>query len=185
MGTGQLLRSLSLLSLVNALAEKLRGVFVPYFGLLLDVCVAHLSGEWVWGGGMPIGGGDCRSMQLAWLSTRADSRVCACSCRGACIKLRMPDRAPYLPPAADSSVAAAGKKSKKKKRKSEGAVPEDGQAAPSPADDPLYVEHHWRLRLKVGMWRLFGLPARPPGGSGSCRDCPPARKKVWDGRGPR
>lgn len=51
-GTGQLLRSLSLLSLVNALAEKLRGVFVPYFGLLLDVCVAHLSGEWLgWGGG--------------------------------------------------------------------------------------------------------------------------------------
>ncbi len=45
-GTGQLLRSLSLFSLVNALAEKLRGVFVPYYGLLLDACVAHLSGKW-------------------------------------------------------------------------------------------------------------------------------------------
>lgn len=44
-GTGQLLRSVSLFSLVNALAEKLRGVFVPYYGLLLDVCMAHLSGE--------------------------------------------------------------------------------------------------------------------------------------------
>ncbi|PRW61623.1 hypothetical protein C2E21_0211 [Chlorella sorokiniana] len=90
-GTGQLLRSLSLFSLVNALAEKLRGVFVPYYGLLLDVCVAHLS---------------------------------------------------------DSSIAA-GKKSKKKKRKSEAVAAEEGQAAPSPADDPLYVEHDWRLRLKV------------------------------------
>lgn len=50
---------------------------------------------------------------------------------------------------ADSSVATAGKKSKKKKRKSEAATPEEGQAGPSPMDDPLYVEHDWRLRLKV------------------------------------
>lgn len=63
-------------------------------------------------------------------------------------------------------MAAAGKKSKKKKRKSEGALPEDGQAAPSPADDPLYVEHHWRLRLKVGM-HVLKLPACLPGGRGS------------------
>ncbi len=46
-------------------------------------------------------------------------------------------------------MAAAGKKSKKKKRKSEAAAAEEGPAAPSPADDPLYVEHDWRLRLKV------------------------------------
>jgi hypothetical protein len=44
-GTAQLLRSVSLFSLVNALAEKLRGVFVPYYGLLLDACVAHLTGD--------------------------------------------------------------------------------------------------------------------------------------------
>jgi len=42
--TGQLLRSVALFSVVNALAEQLRSVFVPYFGLLLDACVAHLSG---------------------------------------------------------------------------------------------------------------------------------------------
>ena len=46
-GTAQLLRSVSLFSLVNALAEKLRGVFVPYYGLLLNACVAHLTGEWL------------------------------------------------------------------------------------------------------------------------------------------
>lgn len=50
---------------------------------------------------------------------------------------------------ADSSVATASKKSKKKKRKSEAAAPEEVQAGPSPIDDPLYVEHDWRLRLKV------------------------------------
>ena len=46
-GTAQLLRSVSLFSLVNALAEKLRGVFVPYYGLLLDACVGHLTGDWL------------------------------------------------------------------------------------------------------------------------------------------
>ena len=57
---------------------------------------------------------------------------------------------------ADSSVATAGKKSKKKKRKSEAATPEEGQAGPSPMDDPLYVEHDWRLRLKVRSLLLYG-----------------------------
>ncbi|KAL4423978.1 hypothetical protein ABPG75_001279 [Micractinium tetrahymenae] len=42
-GTGQLLRGVALFSLVNALAEALRSVFVPYYGLLVDACVAHLS----------------------------------------------------------------------------------------------------------------------------------------------
>lgn len=57
LGTGQLLRSVALFTLVNALAEKLRGVFVPYYALLLDACVAHLSG------GCPLAGcccGSCR-----------------------------------------------------------------------------------------------------------------------------
>ncbi|KAL4421861.1 hypothetical protein ABPG77_001343 [Micractinium sp. CCAP 211/92] len=87
--TGQLLRSVALFTLVNALAEALRSVFVPYYGLLVDACVAHLS---------------------------------------------------------DGSVAAAGKKGKKKRRKGEEAGAEDGAM---PARDALYVEHDWRLRLKV------------------------------------
>lgn len=39
-----MLRGLGLFALVNALAERLRGVFVPYFRHLLDLCIAYLSG---------------------------------------------------------------------------------------------------------------------------------------------
>jgi len=45
-GTGQLLRSLSLLSLVTALAEEVPGVFVPYDGLRREAGGEHLPGKW-------------------------------------------------------------------------------------------------------------------------------------------
>lgn len=64
-------------------------------------------------------------------------------CKARRLSLALTPR-PRAPHAADASVAAAGKKGKKKKRKSEG-----GEAAASPADDPLYGAHDWRLRLKV------------------------------------
>ena len=70
-GTGQLLRSLALFSLVNALAERLRGVFTPYFSLLLDACVAHLSG----------------ALRLAGIS------CCVC---GVCVGPRLPPAAGRL-----------------------------------------------------------------------------------------
>ncbi len=31
--------------LVNALSEKLKSIFVPYYGYLLDTCVSYLSGQ--------------------------------------------------------------------------------------------------------------------------------------------
>jgi hypothetical protein len=43
---------------------------------------------------------------------------------------------------------AEGKRSKKKKRKSVATA--DASVDADAAEDPLYVEHDWRLRLKVG-----------------------------------
>ena len=55
--------------------------------------------------------------------------------------------------AADGPASAAGASGsgKKKKRKSAAAAgaDADGGAAPAAADDPLLLEHDWRLRLKV------------------------------------
>ncbi len=171
--TGQLLRSVALFTLVNALAEALRSVFVPYYGLLVDACVAHLSGGWrpgpevVVGG---VGGARCRCMgapPLAWPSRRvrapadlspllplpalwgglaapepASEGGPQLAARAAPSYICLP--CPLFP--ADGSVAAAGKKGKKKRRKGEEAGAEDGAM---PARDALYVEHDWRLRLKV------------------------------------
>ena len=40
-----LLRSVALMGLVSALADRLRSVFVPYYRGLLDLCVEQLTGE--------------------------------------------------------------------------------------------------------------------------------------------
>lgn len=42
LATAVLSRNVSLFAVINALAEGLRSVFVPYYRTLLDLCVAHL-----------------------------------------------------------------------------------------------------------------------------------------------
>lgn len=52
-------RGLALAAVANALAERLRSVFVPYFRYLLDPFLEQLTGGWVggWLGGQALGGG--------------------------------------------------------------------------------------------------------------------------------
>ncbi len=45
-GGSRAARGVALAAVVNALTERLRSVFVPYFRYLLDPFLAHLAGEW-------------------------------------------------------------------------------------------------------------------------------------------
>ena len=142
-GAARVARGIALAALANALAERLRSVFVPYFRYLLDPFLAALSGAQ---GGLGVGSPSRPDLSLRMrgpqeqpcLALAASCFPTLAACHASCFLTRRM----LLAPPADGAAATPAKGKKKKKAKKA----EAGSIDPS---DPVAVADDWRLRLQA------------------------------------
>lgn len=144
LAAGPILRGLGLFAVANSLVERLRGVFVPYFRHLLDLCINYLTGK---------------SYVLTCLAARSSTPSCRSVAR---------PRLSHKPQCCLCADASSKPPTAKKRRKSASADSAAGTAAVSTGSDTV---EHWRLRLRVvrALHRAFLYDA-PPGSEGRLLD---------------